>query len=814
MNKKYRFDITPHIVKQLGEQLVSDEITALLEIIKNSYDADADWVSIEINTTGQYLKDNLFFPNHNGFIVVEDNGFGMSEQTILKSWLLISFSEKRKFKEKRKKTPKGRTPLGEKGLGRLSTQRLADICEVFTNEKGKKKLHIGFDWRDFEKETTLGEVTVHKQFYEPKSKSGTKLILTNLKHVEVWKGRNLEKFKGQISQIISPFKKNRPFKVYLTINGVKVDIIESREELRDLAISNFEFKLQGSQLTIEGKTKLEKFVGNKREEYQNYLEADNGKKFYTFLTQKYPDILSAKEPFFICFKKIFNYEIDIGGIELNNGKKAHPGDFEGVIEEFSYGTYNKEDIEQVFGELADYRAFAQEQIGIKLYRNGFSIKPFGMDGDDWLKLRDSQTKGKSFYPLRPANVIGYFALDEGKNNKLKDKTDREGLISNPFSRNFFTLAFFIRDEVNRYQDRIRRTYNEFLKVYKTKNNGIKTTTQAFNATVKTANSAKTVKIEVQNATQITNETIESIKKATPRNNGPLFTSDTDKKNIEESQKLVSKLENLQKTIKKVEAVLSKTEQLSEAIDILKPKIENLEEQLYNFSELASLGLVAEAVSHEFATIAEKLAEKSSFYANRLKNKKLTNADIYVLIEYINVTVNGLKVQLRHLDPALKYSREKKSTFSLALFFKDEYEYYKSRFEKDGIQFKTVIKDDFSVRVNRGKLTQIVDNLFNNSQYWLKERKQKETTFKPLIMVEIEKPWIYISDNGFGIPKTIENQIFEPFITTKPKNQGRGLGLFIVRQLLDSFGATIALEPKKNKGDRKYIFAINLNNIVK
>ncbi|RZK13900.1 MAG: hypothetical protein EOO43_17180, partial [Flavobacterium sp.] len=68
-NKSPRFDITPHIVKQLGEQLVSDEITALLELIKNSYDADASYVSIEINTSGSYLKEKVFYPNHKGYII-------------------------------------------------------------------------------------------------------------------------------------------------------------------------------------------------------------------------------------------------------------------------------------------------------------------------------------------------------------------------------------------------------------------------------------------------------------------------------------------------------------------------------------------------------------------------------------------------------------------------------------------------------------------------------------------------------------------------------------------------------------------------
>src|SRR5690606_29697027 len=166
--QKYHFDITPHIVKQLGEQLVSDEITALLELIKNSYDADASYVSIEINTTGQYIKEKLFYPEHKGFIVIEDDGFGMSEETIMKSWLIISYSQKRQLKEAKKTTPKGRTPLGDKGLGRLSTQRLADICEIFTNEENKEGTHIAFNWKDFEREEALSEVQIQAESLVPK----------------------------------------------------------------------------------------------------------------------------------------------------------------------------------------------------------------------------------------------------------------------------------------------------------------------------------------------------------------------------------------------------------------------------------------------------------------------------------------------------------------------------------------------------------------------------------------------------------------------------------------------------------------------
>ncbi|HNQ67825.1 MAG TPA: sensor histidine kinase [Bacteroidales bacterium] len=814
--KKYHFDITPHIVKQLGEQLVSDEITALLELIKNSYDADATYVSIEINTTGQYLKEVLFHPDHKGFIVVEDDGFGMNEDTIMKSWLLISYSHKRQLKESKKTTPGGRTPLGDKGLGRLSTQRLADICEIFTNEKKDKGTHIAFNWKDFEKEIALSKVKIKAESFLPKKKYGTKLVLANLNHSEVWEGDNLEKFKGLVSQIISPYKENRPFEVYLKFNGINIDFDKSNEELRNLAISRFEFKFDGKEIIIKGKTKLTKFIGNNREDFKNYLEIDNGKKFFDFLKKKYKDIDNASGTFFIQTEKKFDFYKDIGSLEIFNGERANPGSFNGLIDEFTYDNwmFSDENVKEIFGKLTNYRDFAQSQAGIKLFRNGFAVKPFGIDGDDWLRLRDSQTTGGSYYPLRPANVIGYFAIDEGENRELKDKTDREGLVSNPYSRNFFVLAFFIRDEINRYQENIRRTYNDFLKTYKTENSGIKTVTQAFNQLKDTKSKTEEVKQEFKDAVFTVDKAIKDSDKIVKSvKSNPLFSTDLEKETVEKVHTLLNELKVIQNTLEKLEKVISKTEKLNEVIDVLEPKIQILEEQLINFSQLASLGLTAESVSHEFASIADRLAEKASFYATKLQGKKMTDSDIYVFMEYINTTVNGLKTQLKHLDPALKYNREKKSTFNISGFLEEENEYYKNRFEKQQIKFSILQEEDFSININRGKLVQIIDNIVNNAEYWLIERKKNEPSFNPSITIKLDSPWIYISDNGYGVSPAVENQIFEPFVTTKPKGEGRGLGLFIIQQLLDASGCTIALEPTRNEHKRKFIFAINFSNII-
>ena len=352
----------------------------------------------------------------------------MGEETIMKSWLIISYSQKRSFKEAGNKTKKNRTPLGDKGLGRLSTQRLADFCEIFTNVEGKEGTHIGFNWKDFETEEALSKVRIDRETWKNKRKNGTTIVLANLNNAEVWVGGNLEKFKGQVSQIISPYKENRPFEVYLKINRLTIDLDKTNEQLRDLAISHFTFDFDGQKITIEGKTKLSKFVGNKRDEYTTFLVPDNGKKFIEFLIKKQPDLENADGSFFIKFKRQFDFTKDIGGIEFYDGEIANPGAFNGVIEEFSYDNWisGDENLKEVFGKLSNYREFAQSQAGIKIFRNGFSVKPFGIDGGDWLKLRDSQTSGDSYYPLRPANVIGYFAIDEGINHCCPTKNTRIG----------------------------------------------------------------------------------------------------------------------------------------------------------------------------------------------------------------------------------------------------------------------------------------------------------------------------------------------------------------------------------------------------
>ena len=118
-----RFDIHAAVVFRLGEELITDAVQALVELVKNSYDADATWVKVTIDTRGPNMSGGNYV-DATGFILVEDDGNGMDESTIQRGWLTIANSPKREDKAAARMTARGRTPIGDKGLGRLGSQRV------------------------------------------------------------------------------------------------------------------------------------------------------------------------------------------------------------------------------------------------------------------------------------------------------------------------------------------------------------------------------------------------------------------------------------------------------------------------------------------------------------------------------------------------------------------------------------------------------------------------------------------------------------------------------------------------------------------
>jgi signal transduction histidine kinase len=116
-------------------------------------------------------------------------------------------------------------------------------------------------------------------------------------------------------------------------------------------------------------------------------------------------------------------------------------------------------------------------------------------------------------------------------------------------------------------------------------------------------------------------------------------------------------------------------------------------------------------------------------------------------------------------------------------------------------------------MNKGKLTQVIDNLVLNSEYWLKEDIAQRRLDAGTIVVEISRPFVRIYDDGSGVDPSVEHALFEPFVSAKAKGQGRGLGLFIVKQLLDSEGCSIGLIPERNRRRRIFKFQIDFRGAL-
>jgi signal transduction histidine kinase len=165
-----------------------------------------------------------------------------------------------------------------------------------------------------------------------------------------------------------------------------------------------------------------------------------------------------------------------------------------------------------------------------------------------------------------------------------------------------------------------------------------------------------------------------------------------------------------------------------------------------------------------------------------------------------------------LSPTLRFVREKRHEINMNDFINELLVYFEERWKDFPINIKLSTDDmPFFVRINKGKLIQIIDNLILNSEYWLKEDIKQGKIKKGVVTVNMLFPYVQVYDNGRGIDPTVEEILFEPFISTKI--DGRGLGLFIVKQLLNSEGCDIVLLLDRNKKRRLFKFQIDLGCII-
>jgi hypothetical protein len=205
------FKIHPRVFASLGADLVTNDIVAVIELVKNAYDASATRVDVIFGNdeTGPCLD-------------ILDNGLGMDRKIIENAWCVVATP----YRIENPETKHGaavRRVSGAKGLGRLSAARLGTGLDVLTKTSTGPCWHLTLDWSHLADEESLDTCSVQCSRYTgamPFEGRGTRIRILDLKGD--WDEERIGELQENLARLLSPFSKVADFRIYLTTPGENV----------------------------------------------------------------------------------------------------------------------------------------------------------------------------------------------------------------------------------------------------------------------------------------------------------------------------------------------------------------------------------------------------------------------------------------------------------------------------------------------------------------------------------------------------------------------------------------------------------------
>ncbi|MFC1575951.1 ATP-binding protein, partial [Gemmatimonadota bacterium] len=363
------------LLRTIGADLISSEVVAVIELVRNCYDADATLV--ELVFEGPENPED-------GRLEIRDNGHGMSRDILLGPWLEPATDHKAAGNQEGlggERSPGGRRRLGSKGVGRFAAQRLGGHLQVWTRTKGSKtELEAEFDWDLLEREAYLDEIRIPWQEHRSKSQAlwGTHLRISHLHNQ--WSPDRFEKLKLALSRLINPSVRG-DFKIEISINGAREEIQPALEA--SLAM----YSLTGA-VEPGGICRI------------HYLDLEGDEEHWE-RTVIWPENENCGP-----------FEFEISAWDLDSDALRHFFNLTG----YDHGILN-------------FRRALRDHSGISLYRDGFRVLPYGESDNDWLRL-DRRRVNNPTMRLSNNQILGHIQLTADGNPDLRDQTNREGLVTN------------------------------------------------------------------------------------------------------------------------------------------------------------------------------------------------------------------------------------------------------------------------------------------------------------------------------------------------------------------------------------------------
>lgn len=340
------FTVDTQLFRELGELLVGRDSTALIELIKNAYDADAQ----DVVVYGERLTSA-----ESGAIVVRDSGNGMTAEQFAGGFLRIASRSKQT--EDRRSPVYGRRYTGEKGIGRLAAHKLARALEVMSiPREGAPALHARIDWDRVEEYETLDQVgedgvRVRSAPTADGSPPGTTLRLSPLR--QGWTERQLAGFVAEVQTFEPPDLLLAPLPDHLAPKPLLFGELEPRDAG---TTAPFQVRLEGDFAIGEAM-------------WQELAQSTS----WVIEIDAAPDgVRIATAPTRLGLRR--------QGAAPAEGRMAHPDPQSGpffqariLVHEGRQGTQRQ-------------RSFSRTVSGVRVYLEGFRVAPYGEPGNDWLDL--------------------------------------------------------------------------------------------------------------------------------------------------------------------------------------------------------------------------------------------------------------------------------------------------------------------------------------------------------------------------------------------------------------------------------------------
>jgi signal transduction histidine kinase len=753
----------------IGKDLINNDNVAVLELIKNSFDAGSPSSVVTFkNILSNDDAKQKNYSNKTSKIIVADFGRGMDKADIEEKWLNIAYSEKKNLKEEA-----GRILAGAKGVGRFSCDRLGEFLDIYSKKNGKSIVHLKIDWKDFELEDKkdIKEIEIQDIPVDVKNISDANFAKTGHKFsttgtiIEIsklrtnWDNDKIKKLRHYLERLLNP---NQSFdKKKFSINLIAKEFDKSvNGEIKNQIFDKLDFTT----------TSIESFISK------------DGKEITTNLKDKGRDVFTIVE------KNHFSLLKDV------------------KIVVYFLNTYSK----IYFARETGRRSI--EFGSIFLFKNGFRVSPYGEEGDDWLKLEMRKGQGQRRF-LGTRDIVGRIEINDPK-GEFQEVSSREGLVENePFKQLTNKKEGYFIDTLKRLEkfvvdglqwdrvpesmlDRIGdKDFQKGLNVKReeyliSQDDKDKSILDSINSIIRTK-PEDTIDLFVNTeliASLIKDERgkVEKIIEDFEKYGESKLNAKTFKVLLNLKEKILKEKEKELVTAKKKISSLRKNLKQAESQNLFYQSSINVD-----VKELLTLhhdiGICAGTIDNYLNLINTKLK----------KGKEVTPADLEKYIKSISYEVNKISTIVNFATKANFNDASDSMKSNLVQFVKEYLENVVKEVIKtiNNKQLKLKVKgaDDFEFKTSfiPMEIMIIVDNLFKNSAK--AEATEVEVSFQP---IGKEKLKISFKDNGNGISNRNRDKIFDFGFTT---TDGSGLGLYHVNNIISKMGGKIEVNNELQNG---------------